>query len=256
MHFFKKNFFNKLNMSIIILFLFLFLNSILSTVVSTSSYLYNIFSIIIYALLVLLIIITIGKGGTKLSQTTFLTLRSRLYILPCLIYTLVIVALSGAINNIHIVLGYKIFNALIMLLLGISIGLFEEFYCRGLLFNLALSYLPSTKHHLLLTSFISSVIFSLLHLLNLSSGQDFNATLQQSLIAFSLGFSFAAMRVAFNGIVIPIIIHSLIDIQPNINGNMVANEWKTICLIFLPLLLLDVLCLNHYDKKLQKVSVD
>lgn len=64
------------------------------------------------------------------------------------------------------------------------------------------------------------------------------------------------MRVAFNGIVIPIIIHSLIDIQPNINGNMVANEWKTICLIFLPLLLLDVLCLNHYDKKLQKISVD
>ncbi len=85
------------------------------------------------------------------------------------------------------------------------IGFYEEITCRGFLFK------AISKYNTTSALIVSSVIFSLWHLLNLTSGAPLIETLIQLMHAASLGFMFAVIFYKGKNIIPCIIAHGTID---------------------------------------------
>lgn len=98
----------------------------------------------------------------------------------------------------------QVFTAVI---LGLSVGLFEEYVFRGVL----VSGLRQ-RYHVgpFMTAFISGLMFSLVHLVN-ASGGSLAMTLVQMLEAVGLGFFFAAIYLVTASLWLPILAHGAID---------------------------------------------
>lgn len=134
-------------------------------------------------------------------------------------------------------------------LIALSAGIYEETLCRGLLFSFFIGIFKARRQPLLWTAMASSLVFGLLHLMNLVSGQSVQTTLQQVFYAFVIGMMFAAIRISTNGLWVSILIHSLIDFDPSIATPMTGNgNWTVDLIVFLPLLMITVLYLVNVDR--------
>ncbi|MFC6255081.1 CPBP family intramembrane glutamic endopeptidase [Secundilactobacillus hailunensis] len=93
------------------------------------------------------------------------------------------------------------------IMVGLSVGLFEEYVFRGVLVSAL-----RQRYHLgaVMTAFISGVMFSLVHLVNVSNG-SLTMTLVQMLEAIGLGFFFAAIYLVTANLWLPILAHGVID---------------------------------------------
>jgi membrane protease YdiL (CAAX protease family) len=91
----------------------------------------------------------------------------------------------------------------------VFVALAEELFFRGVLFReLAFSY----KTNLVLVAVIVSLLFGVLHLLNIFSYATLHYAIVQSLCAFAISFDLSAIYRKFNSIVPCIVIHALINI--------------------------------------------
>ncbi|EMF0403672.1 CPBP family intramembrane metalloprotease, partial [Enterococcus faecium] len=80
---------------------------------------------------------------------------------------------------------------------AISTGIFEESLARLLTFSAFLEMFKAKKHALVWSSIVSSCLFGLFHLSNLTM-QSFNTTMQQFFYATVLGLCFSVIRIRFN----------------------------------------------------------
>lgn len=154
------------------------------------------------------------------------------------------------ISNIKTIFSSSLLNIANCFIIALSAGIFEEFLVRLLLFDGLSQLLKNKKYSLLQASIYSSIIFGLFHLSNLSY-QSFNTTFQQIFYAIAIGLMFCFIRLKTNGIWICVLIHSLVDFQPNINGSGSSSSWALLSLIFIPIILISILCIYVFNKKIK-----
>lgn len=154
------------------------------------------------------------------------------------------------IDNIKGVFNTSTINIIKCLIIAITAGIFEEFLVRVLIFDGFAQLCNSKKYNLLLASIYSSLLFGIFHLSNLSF-QSVEATLQQVFYAIAIGLMFCFIRLKTNGILICIILHSLVDFQPTIGGSSSASSWSSLFIIFIPLMLISILCIYITNKNIK-----
>lgn len=143
-----------------------------------------------------------------------------LFILFLIVFLIIVIR---PVNNIKGVFNTSPRNILKCFIIALTAGIFEEFLVRILIFDGFSQLFNHKKYNLLLASIYSSILFGIFHLSNLSF-QSMEITLQQVFYAMALGLVFCFIRLKTNGILICILLHSLIDFQPNIADSGTASS--------------------------------
>lgn len=179
-------------------------------------------------------------------RSPFITI---LFILLLICFFAIAVHPIENIKNILATSPLNIFNSLII---ALSAGIFEEFLVRLLMLDGLAQLLKNQKYGLLLAATLSSIIFGFLHLSNLTF-QPFNITCQQVFYATAIGLMFSFVRLKTNGILLCVILHSLVDFQPNINSSGSVMPWGILLSIFIPIMLVSLGCILQLNNKLQQL---
>lgn len=95
---------------------------------------------------------------------------------------------------------------------GLNPGITEEIMFRGWILVSMLYCWKDKKHFALLSVIVSSLFFSLVHMMNMLDGQSFLMTLNQLAFTLAMGFTMAAAFIRSHNILAPIIFHSFHDI--------------------------------------------
>lgn len=102
-------------------------------------------------------------------------------------------------------------NLINLLLYCTFIGIGEEFLCRGFLQNEFIERFGDSKKHILLSILFSSLIFGLMHITNVLTGQSLFETIMQVLQATSIGILFGSIYYKSKNIWSVIFLHGLYD---------------------------------------------
>lgn len=110
------------------------------------------------------------------------------------------------------------------------------------------------KYVLVWASLASSILFGLFHLINLTHGAAINATMQQVFYATAIGLIFSYIHIFTNRIRLCIVMHFLLDLQPNI-GTMEAqaSPWGLILLIFGTAMIVSLFSIYVFNRRANKV---
>ena len=137
---------------------------------------------------------------------------------------------------------------------ALAAGIGEEVLCRVLLFNLFAKIFENKKYVLVWASLASSILFGLFHLINLTHGAAINATMQQVFYATAIGLIFSYIHIFTNRIWLCIVMHFLLDLQPNI-GTMEAqaSPWGLILLIFGTAMIVSLFSIYVFNRRANKV---
>lgn len=133
-------------------------------------------------------------------------------------------------------------------------GIGEEILCRVLLFNLFTKIFENKKYVLVWACLASSVLFGLFHLINLTHGAAIDATIQQVVYATAIGLSFSYIHIFTNRIWLCIVMHFLLDLQPNIaSADPQASPWRLILLIFGVVMIVSLLSIYAFNRRANTV---
>lgn len=152
----------------------------------------------------------------------------------------------------------QVFNSNIEVIIAsvcvaLAAGIGEEFLCRVLLFNLFIKLFENKKHLLLWASLCSSILFGLFHLINLTHGAALNATLQQVFYAAATGLAFSYVHIFTNLIWPSIILHFLLDLEPQISTmNTQASAWGPVLLVFGIVAVFSLVCIYAFNSRFNK----
>lgn len=163
---------------------------------------------IVFVLLVKKIFKSFFFGFTKIKTNLTLPIT-----IPVVITVLLNLFTSSSLNLLSNKMTIiEILIAVFWSLIGaICVGFYEEITLRSGLFNLLMNIFNTNKLCILISSILSSLIFGLLHLLNLSGGAPILATLGQVIYATAMGFFLAVTYLKMQSILVPITIHAVID---------------------------------------------
>ncbi|KRK64212.1 CAAX family membrane-bound protease [Companilactobacillus tucceti DSM 20183] len=123
-------------------------------------------------------------------------------------------ALSNGSNWLNLLTSYN-FSANFTLenvLGGLEAGIAEELTFRFTCLTILISIFKRNTFKNYYAVFFSSLMFGLIHLPNVSSGQSLGNTLIQIIFAFALGTFLSALYLYTNNFLLPVIFHSLMDI--------------------------------------------
>ncbi|MCM0582769.1 CPBP family intramembrane metalloprotease [Weissella diestrammenae] len=147
----------------------------------------------------------------------------------------------GMMNNITSILKLSPQLIILAMFSALSAGIFEEFLVRGLAVHFSMKFLEKSRYSIFLSVIFSSIIFGLLHISNsLVMSQSFTSTAQQVFYATAIGIFLAVLRIMTNGLILPVLIHSLIDFSPTVtSGTPIAvQSWTPILSVFIPIIIL------------------
>lgn len=187
-------------------------------------------------------------------------IQKSIYYLIGLLYIIFIFVINGVFDGFSAMTHISILKNVNYFLIAVSAGVFEEFICRGLLFNIFYNANMNKKMRLLPASIYSSLIFAFLHFTNYFTGQqNLNATLQQIVFALMMGVLLSYIRIITDGLWLPIVVHTIIDFNPGITRGDEATDWSSVIilslLVIIPLAIL-IAHLNTQKKEHDKtVSV-
>ncbi|MDD3452914.1 MAG: CPBP family glutamic-type intramembrane protease [Bacilli bacterium] len=116
-------------------------------------------------------------------------------------------------------------NLLLMFIDAIFVGIYEELFFRGYILNKLIKEFNKTKTIILVL--FGSLLFGLIHFMNLKSGIPFSLILYQVIYAFIIGIALSSIfiKTKFN-ITICIILHSLYDIASGFTDLLPKNVLK------------------------------
>ncbi|WP_396602249.1 lysostaphin resistance A-like protein [Algibacter sp. R77976] len=135
-------------------------------------------------------------------------INPKLLLIP-LIYFIYII-----IRDFNIYSNLKILELILLAMSSLLIGLAEEFFFRGILFPYFISFFKRKKYSLFFSVLLSSIVFGLFHYLNLfQSSVSFIEITLQVVYAFFTGILFCALLLRTKSIIIPSLIHALIDFR-------------------------------------------
>ncbi len=104
-------------------------------------------------------------------------------------------------------------NILSLILWCLSVGLFEEFICRGIVQNKFIEKYGTSYRKILLCIFLSSLVFGFMHIVNYFNGKSLFETIMQTIQAIGAGFVLGAIYYRTKNLFSVIIIHALDDIM-------------------------------------------
>lgn len=90
------------------------------------------------------------------------------------------------------------------------VGLFEETMTRGGLFIALVGLFKATKRPILNAALLSSLLFGLLHLTNVSV-QSVPDTIAQVIYATAFGFAMSMLYVKTGSLLLPVVVHAIVD---------------------------------------------
>ena len=92
-------------------------------------------------------------------------------------------------------------------------------------------------------------------MINLGHGAQLDATFQQVYYATAIGLAFSYLHIFTNQIWPCILMHFLLDLQPNIaNMNAEASSWGPILIIFGIVIIVSIICIYAFNKRVNKVE--
>jgi membrane protease YdiL (CAAX protease family) len=116
--------------------------------------------------------------------------------------------------------GYITSNPLFLLAVilapFIGTGLFEETVFRGLVLKTVLKKMGSTKKGMINACVISSVIFGVIHLFNLSWVDNSLSVVSQVFFAFAVGVFLAAIYLRTKTLLAPMLLHGIMNLSSQI----------------------------------------
>ncbi|HHB0225220.1 CPBP family intramembrane glutamic endopeptidase [Staphylococcus aureus] len=123
---------------------------------------------------------------------------------------LILIIIANALSALKVFDSINFTAGTIFLLLASNfmIAFFEEVLTRGIIFNQLLKEYSVTKAALL-----SSVIFGVVHLINLTHNPDFVGVLTQVIYTFFIGVLFAAVYYATKNLWSAIFLHFILDLS-------------------------------------------
>lgn len=152
--------------------------------------------------MILLSLLVLYYGLKNKDELTLSKSKSPSYLLSALVFVPV-----AAFGVYSIVKSFSLNLAFFILIIDTAlIGIAEEGMFRGIVLGGLVR-----KIHPVLAILISSLFFSLLHILNVLGGLPFSEVTNQMLSTFIMGVFLAAMYLDTKNIIFPIIFHSLWD---------------------------------------------
>lgn len=162
----------------------------------------------VFWFLLLIPVILIFKNKYIFTQKRENIFKSLLVAWPIIIYSIIAFIKSILQIDISNINGYEV---IALLLLTLTIGLFEEIMCRGWIQNEFMERFGKDRKGVIFSIIISGIIFGIMHIPNLSFGQDLFETLTQMLFAIVMGVSFGAIYYKTKNIWSVVILHGLWD---------------------------------------------
>lgn len=206
---------NLLLLIIKIVFLFLITDFIVSNVpaimtraVNTGKYGLS-FIVEMFAALVVFIVMLLSKNQYVFTEKKQGFFKSIILGLP-----LLIIAISVFIVNLPSIFdpALNASNLITLVLFCISIGLYEEFLCRGWLLNEFLEKYGSTRKQVITSIIISAIIFGVMHISNIwVGGQTVVETIMQIIQATAVGVLFGAVYYRSKNIWAVVFLHGFYD---------------------------------------------
>lgn len=116
-------------------------------------------------------------------------------------------------------------NLLLMIVEALSIGFYEEFLFRGLVFNIFKEKFKN--NNIIIPILFTSILFGLIHFINLKNGYQFNLILYQVMYTTIIGFSLNSIlvRTEYNIIWVSLL-HGLYDIASGF-GDLINSSVKS-----------------------------
>jgi membrane protease YdiL (CAAX protease family) len=135
------------------------------------------------------------------------TMKSLIIMIPAFIIS---------INNFPIVaffdgratLSDPIYRIFLFLLECLSVGFFEEILFRGIILLFFIQRLEKVKYGTLYAIFISSMLFGMLHIINLFDGAGFGDTMLQVGYSFLVGMMWAVMFLRTKNLWLTMLLHA------------------------------------------------
>ncbi len=129
----------------------------------------------------------------------------------------IIPALLIALNNFPIIsfldgraqLTEPSYRVILFLIECLSIGFLEELIFRGILLLFLYQALSHLKYRVFITILISSLVFGLFHIANLSEGAPLSSTLLQMGYSFLMGILWATIYMKTGNLWLSMILHAL-----------------------------------------------
>jgi membrane protease YdiL (CAAX protease family) len=197
---------------IIVLVLILALNSFFKTIINTDTtdfqFIYT-SKIVLKIFLSLITIFFIIKWGLIKGRKIFKNNKIVIPLLLILIFISVKLVISNSTEQNVLLLPI---NHFLFFSSCLSVGMFEEFFFRILVFYFLSTVCFSEKNNLIKSILISSLLFGLMHFTNFfSPDYDKLSVINQMFLAFSLGILLQSLFIKFKNIYLIIIIHALIN---------------------------------------------
>lgn len=118
------------------------------------------------------------------------------------------------------------FELLILFILSsLSVGVVEEHAFRGTILPLLIKTFKSAKKPVLVSAVLSSAMFGLVHFFNLfSQPENLNGITSQVFFATAIGVFFCGLMIRTENIIIPCIVHALINFSFGASGLRQSTE--------------------------------
>jgi membrane protease YdiL (CAAX protease family) len=167
------------------------------------------FIVEMFAALVVFIVMLLSKNQYVFTEKKEGFFKSIILGLPILI-----IAIAVFLVNIPSIFepALNLSNLITLILFCISIGLYEEFLCRGWLLNEFLEKYGSTRKQVITSIFISATIFGLMHISNIwIGGQTVTQTIMQVIQATAVGVLFGTVYYRSKNIWAVVFLHGFYD---------------------------------------------
>lgn len=159
-----------------------------------------------FCALFILIVMLLSKNRYVFTEKREKFFKSLILAIP-----LLIISILNLITRIVEIDNFDVFSMTNILLLCFSIGVTEEFLCRGWLQNEFIERYSENRKQVILSIFLSSLIFGFFHLGNLLAGQTLFETILQVIQTIGLGFFLGSIYYRTKNIWTVIFLHAFYD---------------------------------------------
>lgn len=122
--------------------------------------------------------------------------------------------MMGLFQNWNIYINTRIPLLILFATSTVAVGIVEELAFRGTIFPLFIKSFKKTKRPIMMSAVLSSLIFGLIHLVNLHSRpENLSGIASQVFFATSIGVFFCGLMIRTENILIPCIVHALINLS-------------------------------------------
>ena len=215
-------------------------------------------NVVLQNVLVIILLLILASLALYFSHTTHVLQRRLKFNKAQLIWSgiLLVVLLPYLVITVMNALHQSFSKIFAVFMMAIMAAVIEELSFRCLLFNGLLSIFYKKKYSLLIASLVSSLMFGLLHLINVTH-QPLQSTIGQVLFALTLGLISMYLRLCSNGMICCIVFHFLVDFKPEVLSTNTGTHdapMGMLLMVFLPVIILTTICIWLFNRQYLKLK--